>query len=70
MGRKKKKAELGVKQQEMEDSGGRKIPVIVLLTEGEREYLDKKIDKSDVDKKSRSALLRNLVRQAMEHHLI
>lgn len=43
----------------------RKINVLVMLTEGEINFLDRKINKKDTEKASRSALLRLLIRKAM-----
>lgn len=48
-------------------SKDRKIPIMVLLTAPETEFLDRKIDKGFEELQSRSAVLRLLVHKAMEH---
>lgn len=57
-------------KQRMKDTGGRKILVSIFLTKDEMKYLDRKIKKSDLDRKSRGALIRHLVKEAMEHNLL
>lgn len=48
----------------------RKIQVLVLLTEGEINYLDRKVKKNGPETASRSALIRFLVRHSMEKGLL
>jgi len=44
----------------------RKVLISALLEDDEVNYLDRKIDKDSDDKRSRSALLRFLVRKSMQ----
>ena len=46
-------------------SKDRKIGVLIMLTTGEMEFLDRKIIKKDKEKASRSALIRLLIRKSM-----
>ena len=48
----------------------RKIGVMIMLTEDEIKYLDRKIPSSKLDQPSRSALIRYLIRLAIEKVLL
>jgi hypothetical protein len=48
----------------------RKIMVSIFLTKEDIDFLDGKIDYSDSDRKSRSAVIRNLILIAMRKNLI
>ena len=48
----------------------RKIAVLVMLTNDEINYLDRKISMNDIDKKSRSALIRYLIRLSIEKTIL
>lgn len=57
-------------KERMKETGGRKILTTIFLTKDEMKYLDRKIKKSDIERKSRGALIRYLIREAMEHNLL
>lgn len=44
----------------------RKIQSVIMLEQGEVTFLDRKIDPNDPEKRSRSAIIRRLIRRAME----
>ena len=46
-------------------SKDRKVGVLIMLTAGEVEFLDRKIVKKDEEKASRSALIRLLIHRSM-----
>ena len=57
---------MSIKRLIKSDKKERKIPVLVMLTTDEINYLDSNINKKDLVKKSRSAYLRFLIRQDMK----
>ena len=44
----------------------KKIQTVIMLEQGEVTFLDRKIDPNDAEKRSRSAIVRRLIRRAME----
>ena len=57
---------MSIKRLIKSDKKERKIPVLVMLTTDEINYLDANINKKDLVKKSRSSFLRHLIRKDMK----